>query len=306
MKKILVIKHGSLGDIVFSLPAMISVKKKYLNSTIHLLTEKKFVNLLDRPKIFNKIIVDNRKVFFLFNLVNIFKLINNDYDLIIDLQNSQRTSIYNFFFRFFSKSYICSSRLFSHYRYKIPLQGTEKAKIGLANQLSLLNIKTEHNPNYDWLMDKKNNQISSPIVMLIPGVSKNSEYKQWEPEKFLKIAKYCESKDYKICIIGTKLDIDTANLIINNCYNVIDMIGTSPPEIIYSLASQAKLILSNDTGPGHIAALANSNIIWLLNDNFISKSNIEDKDSNYKIFSKSIKRISSDYVINYIKENKLL
>ena len=306
MKKILVIKHGSLGDIVFSFPAMISIKNKYLNSTIHLLTEKKFVNLLNKPKIFNKIIEDNRKDFFLFSLINIFKLIKEDYDLIIDLQNSQRTSIYNFFFKFFGKSYICSSRSFSHYRYKIPTQGLEKAKIGLSNQLSLLEIKIENNPNYDWLRDKENKEISLPMVMLIPGVSKNSKYKQWEPRKFLEIAKYCESKNFKICIIGTKLDFDTANLIINNCKNVIDMIGTSPPEIIYSLALQAKLILSNDTGPGHIAALTNNNIVWFLNDNSISKSNIEDKDSNYKIFSKSIKEISIDYVIKYIEENKLL
>ena len=34
------------------------------------------------------------------------------------------------------------------------------------------------------------------------------------------------------------------------------MIDNSPPEVIYSLALISKLIITNDTGPGHIASLA--------------------------------------------------
>ena len=47
MKKILVIKHGSLGDIIFALPSMISIRKKYPEALIYLLTEEKYVSLLD-------------------------------------------------------------------------------------------------------------------------------------------------------------------------------------------------------------------------------------------------------------------
>ena len=65
MKKILVIKHGSLGDIIFALPSMISIRKKYPEALIYLLTEEKYVSFLMKPKIFDKIIIDNRKDFFL-------------------------------------------------------------------------------------------------------------------------------------------------------------------------------------------------------------------------------------------------
>ena len=40
-KNILVIKHGSLGDIAFSIFAMASIKKKFNDSKIDLVTEKK-------------------------------------------------------------------------------------------------------------------------------------------------------------------------------------------------------------------------------------------------------------------------
>ena len=61
MKKILVIKHGSLGDIIFALPAMFSIRNKNPEALIHLLTEKKYIFFLSKSKIFDNIFVDNRK-----------------------------------------------------------------------------------------------------------------------------------------------------------------------------------------------------------------------------------------------------
>ena len=59
-KHILVIKHGSLGDIAFSLLAMASIKKKFINSRIDLVTEKKFQKFLNKSNYFENIITDNR------------------------------------------------------------------------------------------------------------------------------------------------------------------------------------------------------------------------------------------------------
>ena len=306
MKKILVIKHGSLGDIIFAIPAMISIQKKYPNSLIHLLTEKKYTSFLTRAKIFDKMIVDNRKDFFFKSILKLFKLLNIKYNTIIDLQNSRRTSLYNLFFRLFSNSLISSSRPFAQLRYKIPAQGKEAVSIGLSNQLKLLNIITNENPDYNWLKVDMKDEIKKPIVLIIPGISKDNEHKQWHPERFADIAQYCESKKFTICIVGTKLDLLSADTILNKCNNVINKIDFSPPEIIYSIALKSSLIISNDTGPGHIASLSNNNMIWLLNDNNISKANIRNSKTNHKILSTSVKNISSEAVIEYIEKNKLL
>ena len=42
-KKILVIKHGSLGDIVFALEPILAIQKKFNNTVIDLVTEEKFI-----------------------------------------------------------------------------------------------------------------------------------------------------------------------------------------------------------------------------------------------------------------------
>ena len=308
MNKILVIKHGSLGDIVFSLNSIKAIRNKYSKSAIHLLTEERYLSFFYKSKFFDKIIIDNRKNIFIKTISSLFLLLKENYDLIIDLQNSQRTSLYNLFFRIFGKSLICSSRPFSHYRYKIPDQGKEKGIVGLANQLKLLNININllENNNNDWLKTDLGNEFNYPFVLIIPGVSKSGIYKQWQPENFAKVAKYCELQNFNICLVGTNSDLTTINPIIKICNKIINKIDLSPPDVIYSIASKAKLIISNDTGPGHVASLSNTNIIWILNDNKISNANIVEGKNIHKIVSSSVKKIDYNNVINYIEKNNLL
>ena len=62
--KILVVKHGSLGDIAFSILAMASIKQFFSNATIDLLTEEKYAKFLSNSNYFNSIFTDNRKEIF--------------------------------------------------------------------------------------------------------------------------------------------------------------------------------------------------------------------------------------------------
>ena len=100
-KKILLIKHGSLGDIVFALEPILAIQKKFNNSVIDLVTEEKFIPFFKKIKMFDQFFIDNRGGFFS-TLSLISKIINGKYDLIIDLQNSKRTNFYHFFIKIFS------------------------------------------------------------------------------------------------------------------------------------------------------------------------------------------------------------
>ena len=155
-KKILIIKHGSLGDIVFALEPILAIKNKFDNSVIDLVTEEKFISLFKKIKMFDQFIIDNRKGLFS-TLSIITKIIIGKYDLIIDLQNSKRTNLYHFFVNIFSKTKINGSRSNAHKRYIIPPQGTESPTQGLLNQLQLLGIE-QFNPNYSWLETNFNKQ----------------------------------------------------------------------------------------------------------------------------------------------------
>ena len=102
-KKILIIKHGSLGDIVFALEPILAIQNKFDNSVIDLVTEEKFISLFKKIKMFDQFIIDNRIGFFS-TLSIITKIIAGKYDLIIDLQNSKRTNFYHFLYHNFENT----------------------------------------------------------------------------------------------------------------------------------------------------------------------------------------------------------
>ena len=305
-KKILLIKHGSLGDIVFALEPILSIHKQFNNSFIDLVTEEKFIPFFKKIKMFDQFLIDNRAGFLpSFSLIR--KIIKGKYDLIIDLQNSKRTNFYHFFTKIFSRSRINGSRSFVHDRYTIPAQGKESPTQGLYNQLKLLDIN-QSDPDLSWLVSDKENQSieNKDIVLVIPGVSKSGHAKQWSPNKYQQLCSFLESKGYYICLVGTKHDASSFQPILNGCKNIINLIDRSPPEIIYTVASKSKLIISNDTGPGHIAALSKNNTLWLALNNNVTKANLSFRQNSYLLLKDSMEDLSVNEVNDYIIKNKLL
>ena len=303
-KKILVVKHGSLGDISFSIFAIASIKKFFCNSTIDLLTEEKYINFLRNSNYFCSIFKDNRKGI-INSLKVILKINKNKYDLIIDLQNSKRTNNYWFFLKFISKVKINGSRSNCDIQYVIPPQGTESPQQGLYNQLKLIGIN-EIYQNIDWLAKNISEINEDKIILIIPGVSKSGKDKQWSPDKFAILASSLEKKGYHICVVGQKSDKEIVETIINGCQKVIDLIDKSPPGVIYSVAKKSNFVISNDTGPGHIAALSNSPILFLAKDNVISKSNLSEYKNGYTILSDKMHSISVKKVLDFLHDKKLI
>ena len=303
-KNILVVKHGSLGDIAFSLLAMASIRTHFINSNIDLLTEGKYVNFLNKSGNFNSIIEDNRTGI-LSTLKVILNIKKNKYDLIIDLQNSKRTNYYWLLLKNFSKIKINGSRSNCDIRYLIPLHGTESPQRGLYNQLKLLGIN--HIPdNLEWLTTKTSEISEDKLILFIPSVSKSGKYKQWPIKKFAELASILENKGYKICVVGQDSDREITAQIKNNCRNTIDLTGKSPPEMIFSVAKNSHLIVTNDTGPGHIAALSKTNTLFLALDNVISDSNLSEYENAFKILNTSMDIILVDDVLKFLNENKLI
>ena len=105
--------------------------------------------------------------------------------------------------------------------------------------------------------------------------------------------------------MGTYEDSNYVFPILNVCKNAVNKVDQSPPVIIYSLALQSSIIISNNTGPGHIEKLAKKNIIWVANDDKLSKATIPDVEHTYKILASSVKNIKVKEVIEFIEKNNL-
>ena len=91
--KILIIKHGSLGDLVLSFGAIKTLNHHYPNDDLYLLTQSNYKNIFIKLPYVKEILIDNRSniIQSIFNYLKTIK--KNKFDLVIDLQNSNRTQI---------------------------------------------------------------------------------------------------------------------------------------------------------------------------------------------------------------------
>ena len=69
MKKILIIKHGSFGDVILSLYPIFSIKNYFKNANITILTDSKYEEIFKCIPFINNVKIDNR--------VSVFSIIQN-------------------------------------------------------------------------------------------------------------------------------------------------------------------------------------------------------------------------------------
>ncbi|MFL2514474.1 MAG: glycosyltransferase family 9 protein [Alphaproteobacteria bacterium] len=297
---ILVIKHGSLGDIILSVGAIQSIRKHYKDARIYLLTQSNYINILNKFPDVDTFLEDNRGPIIL-SISKILGFVNNhQINLVIDLQNSSRTQFYNFFIKYFTKAKILSARKFSTYAYHQKPLGLQHITDNHQDQLSKIGINHYQISNLNWMIKKNKFNEKKPYVIFIPGASQTGDYKRWPINNYGAIANYLANKNYDIYLTGSKLDEDVINEIIKICPAAENKIEDSKIEDFYDLCLNSSLIISNDTGPAHIAGLTNKHLIWLANDNKISFSCHPLGVNVHKIKSKRVKDIDSNQVIQKI------
>ena len=96
MSNILIIKHGSLGDIAQASGAIQDIYENHSNDQIHILTTKPYFELFKKNSNIHNVILDKRLS--RFNLIYLYLLMRNlkkfNFSKVYDLQNSSRTSFY--------------------------------------------------------------------------------------------------------------------------------------------------------------------------------------------------------------------
>ena len=298
---ILVIKHGALGDVFLSIGAIQSIRRHYSKANIFLLTQSNYKKILHNlPDV--DIILEDDRGFFIKSILNLIRYIQKyQIRLIIDLQNSSRTQLYNFFIKFFTDTKILSARKFSTYAFSRKPLGLQHITDSHMEQLKILGIDNYQISNLNWMIKNNKINIEKPYVIFIPGASKTGDYKRWPSNYYGKIANYLANKNYDIYLTGSNLDMDEINEIIKICPVAKNKIQESKIDDFYDLCLNSSLIISNDTGPAHIAGLSNQHLIWLANDNKISYSCHPLGRNVHIIKSKSVKDINPNEVIKKIE-----
>tara|TARA_B100001250_G_scaffold217916_1_gene187011 strand:- start:1647 stop:2585 length:939 start_codon:yes stop_codon:yes gene_type:complete len=264
-KKILIIKHGSLGDVINSTSVITAIREKFISAKIDILTSTPYFQFFKKMDKSYQIHIDNRNGF-IKSLKLLFFLSKKKYDLIIDLQNSNRTKYYAFFLKIFSKALINGTHIYADFKYQYNKSNPPSVVVGLVNQIKLLGIDAITRPNLNFLEYNVNKLdfLDKDFFIINPGCSSKNNYKKWSAQNYSIICKYLISNKILPVLIGTESDRESIEIIKKNAPDSINLLNKSPLEVVYILAKNALGALSNDTGPAHLIASTNCKLHLVL------------------------------------------
>ena len=265
MSNILIIKHGSLGDIAQASGAIQDISENHKNDNLYLLTTKSYFDLFKRNPYLQDIILDKRLS--RFNLIYLFSLMRKIKKLnivkVYDLQNSSRTS-------FYKKILFPNSNLnkWSSSETTLPENKSKEEfdKISVLerfeHQLRTSGLKTKNTlkPDFSWSCEDITRILSeyklSKYIILFPFCSPHLTIKKWPfYNELIETFKNKFNDEYQIITAPGPNEINDAKKI--NALTILDNGKALNISQLASLIKNSSFVVANDTGPAHMAAHLN-------------------------------------------------
>ena len=306
MSNILIIKHGSLGDLIQANGAIKDIKKFYPNRKVFLLTTQPYSIFMSECPYLDGVLIDKRLPRWnLFYLNNLKKTLSKyDFSRVFDLQNSNRTKFYK---RFIIKNAEWSST-------ETALDpGQKKSDFDkdpvldrMEIQLKKSGIETEFTKNIDlsWAVENTSHLVKKytnrEYILLFPFCSPKLQNKKWPYYKELiqKLKQEFKNK-YSVLLAPGPNEIKEANEL--NAKVVLENNENVSLKTLVSLINSAKLIIANDTGPAHIASHLDKKGLVLFGSHTSAKK-VSIENFNFKAISvKNLNDLDVNTVLEEVK-----
>ena len=251
MSNILIIKLGSLGDVVQISGALRDIREHHKNAKITILTTSKYLNLFRNCPYIDNCLEDERLPRYnIFYLLRLKKIVNSlNFTKVYDLQNSNRTNFY--------KKFLFNIKDWSSSKDIPENQYNNSVLKRFDEQLRKSNIETRYTlkPDFSWAAERANNyklNTDKKYILFFPFCSKELVHKRWPyfPELINMIKQ--NHAQYELVVAPGPDEIEEAK-----SFNIIIALNENLPLNFFELASLIKkshLVIANDTGPAHMAA----------------------------------------------------
>jgi len=262
MSNILIIKHGSLGDIAQACGAIQDISENHKDDEVHLLTTKPYFDLFKKNPHISNVILDKRLP--RFNLIYLYSLMKNikkfKFSKVYDLQNSSRTSFYKRIL--FPKA---TKNTWSSTETTLP-EGTTKEDFDKDSVLSRFNhqlkssgINTSYtlSPDFSWspsdISQIKNYHQLEKYIVLFPFCSPHLTSKRWPfYNELINLINEKYKNTYKLVIAPGPNEIKEAKNI--NALCVLENGKALDISQLAALIRDSSFVVANDTGPAHMTA----------------------------------------------------
>ena len=299
-KRILIIKPSALGDIVLALPALSALRRSFPEARISWFVRPEFAPLLEgHPYISDVILFDRKQLSKWWRSRESFNALRSlvkqlkagEFDLVFDFQGLFRTGYFSWvtgckrrfgnaqgrelahLFYTDKISQDASSIHLVDYYLKIVVAASAQAPSTLPPSLTLrrtgryegqageTEFKLPQDAGVAEKIDKllKSQGVNGEYVVIVPGAAQAN--KRWPIERFAELAdKIGERFGLSIVATGSQGEREYIDAIGKR---VVNLAGKTTVRELIPLMKNASLVVSNDTGPGHIAAAMGVPIVMI-------------------------------------------
>jgi len=268
-RRICIIKPSALGDVVQTLPLLPVLKERFPNAHISWVINHRIADVLTGHPNLDEIVPYYRYGRALKWMKLLWKLRCHRFDFVFDLQGLLRTGIMAAATRAPYRVHLETAREGSAFFGNIQLADTSKfvpAKLRywrVAEALGMENRKPETivsipAADEEWA-ERLQLRFGQPFLAVSPGA--RWETKRWPAEKFAAVvAKAWRTWNFAVVIVGSSKE----NSLAENCYHAIrkyvpaakveNLTGRTTIKQLAALLKRSTILLSNDSGPMHLAA----------------------------------------------------
>jgi len=305
MTNILIIKHGSLGDIAQASGAIQDIFENHKEDNLYILSTKPYYDLLKKNPCIKDVIIDKRLS--RFNLIYLYLLMRKikkyKFTKVYDLQNSSRTSFYKKIL--FPNA---SSDIWSSSETTIPPETTKKDfdQDSVLNrfeyQLRTSGLKTMNvlKPDFSWscedISSLKQKFKLDKYILLFPFSSPNLIIKRWPHyNDLIKKIENSLNNEFQIIIAPGPDEIKISQEI--NAKSILDVDKPLNIMQLATLIKESSFIVSNDTGPAHMAAHLNAKGLVLFGSHTTAKKVSIERENFKAIQVTNLNNLSADKVL---------
>ncbi|MBI5631985.1 MAG: lipopolysaccharide heptosyltransferase I [Nitrospirae bacterium] len=272
-RKILVVKPSSLGDVVHSLPFLNAVKTCFPKTEIHWVIAKGLEGLLEGHPMIDKLIIINKDLWknlsqtgrTLKEIRGLFKQLRNEkYDVVVDLQGLLRSGLITSATRAPLRLGFREAREGSRLFYTSTVKGGRDIHavdryMKLAAELGCEahDIAFPFPPSESSV--SKTGRLSNlgAYAVLVPGARWKT--KIWPAERFGRVASMLP---LRTVIVGSSSDKALADEVVSySGGKALSLAGQTSLRELTDIIRAAEMVITNDSGPMHIAAALNVPVI---------------------------------------------
>ncbi len=276
--KILIIKPSSLGDVIHALPFLKAIRDSFPDSRVDWVISKNLGKILEDNPLINRLITidkDSWKEFrklpqTLSELFSLRNLLRSDrYDIVVDLQGLLRSGLIAFFTPAALKIGFEDAREGSRFFYdrRVRVNKSSHAVDKCLEAARAMGASLGGTPGFPLYIDgtapdrvRKLTGDTGGYVVIVPSARWPS--KRWPAGYFASLIKRIPLQ----CVVaGGGGDGEAVREITGSLprHNIIDLCGKTDLKELTALLAGARAVVTNDTGPMHIAAALDVPVVAL-------------------------------------------